>query len=52
MYGEETFGVSGPQIKVRFFGGWDYINNLLKANDWVHQSYASGVPRLSLCLPK
>jgi hypothetical protein len=22
MYRKETFGVSGPHIKVRFFGGW------------------------------
>ena len=24
MYRKETFGVSGPHIKVRFFGGWGY----------------------------
>jgi hypothetical protein len=44
MYRKETFGVSGPHIKVRFFGGWDYNNDILKASDWVHQSYAKGVP--------
>lgn len=44
MYRKETFGVSGPHIKVRFFGGWNYNENILKANDWVHQSYANGVP--------
>ncbi len=44
MYRKETFGVSGPHIKVRFFGGWDYKNDLLNATDWVHQSYANGVP--------
>ena len=44
MYRKETFGVSGPHIKVRFFGGWGYNNDLLNAKDWVHQSYASGVP--------
>ncbi len=44
MYRKETFGVSGPHIKVRFFGGWDYKNNVFDAKDWVHQSYANGVP--------
>jgi hypothetical protein len=44
MYRKETFGVSGPHIKVRFFGGWNYKSDVLKAKDWVHQSYANGVP--------
>jgi hypothetical protein len=44
MYRKETFGVSGPHIKVRFFGGWNFSNDILKAKDWVHQSYAKGVP--------
>ena len=44
MYRKETFGVSGPHIKVRFFGGWGYNKDILDANDWVHQSYANGVP--------
>jgi hypothetical protein len=44
MYRKETFGVSGPHIKVRFFGGWNYNKNTFEAKDWVHQSYANGVP--------
>lgn len=44
MYRKETFGVSGPHMKVRFFGGWNYNKNIFDARDWVHQSYASGVP--------
>jgi hypothetical protein len=44
MYRKETFGVSGPHIKVRFFGGWNYNTDSLKAKDWVHQAYANGVP--------
>jgi hypothetical protein len=44
MYRKETFGVSGPHIKVRFFGGWGYNKNIFDAQDWVHQSYAKGVP--------
>jgi hypothetical protein len=44
MYRKETFGVSGPHIKVRLFGGWGYGKDILDARDWVHQSYAGGVP--------
>lgn len=44
MYRKETFGVSGPHIRVRFFGGWGYGKDLLGAGDWVKQSYAGGVP--------
>jgi hypothetical protein len=44
MYRKETFGVSGPHIKVRFFGGWNYKKDAFSAKDWVHQSYANGVP--------
>src|SRR5580765_907880 len=43
MYRKETFGVSGPHIKVRFFGGWAYNKDVLSAGDWIHQSYAKGV---------
>jgi hypothetical protein len=44
MYRKETFGVSGPHIKVRFFGGWGFNKDILNAGDWVKQSYAGGVP--------
>jgi hypothetical protein len=44
MYRKETFGVSGPHIKVRFFGGWGYNKDIPNAGDWVKQSYAGGVP--------
>jgi Protein of unknown function (DUF3604) len=44
MYRKETFGTSGPRIKVRFFGGWEYNKDLVNAKDWVKQSYAGGVP--------
>ena len=44
MYRKETFGTSGVHIKVRFFGGWGYNKDTLNARDWVHQSYANGVP--------
>jgi hypothetical protein len=44
MYRKETWGVSGPHITVRFFGGWDYGKDILNAGDWVKRSYAGGVP--------
>ena len=44
MYRKETFGVSGPHIKVRFFGGWGYNKDIVNAGDWVKRSYAGGVP--------
>ncbi|MBL8419476.1 MAG: DUF3604 domain-containing protein [Dechloromonas sp.] len=44
MYRKETFGVSGPRIKVRMFGGWGYDKDIVNARDWVKQSYAGGVP--------
>jgi hypothetical protein len=44
MQRKETFAVSGPQIKVRFFGGWEFGPDTLKAKDWVKSGYAKGVP--------
>jgi Protein of unknown function (DUF3604) len=44
MYRKETFGVSGPHIKVRFFGGWGYTKDDLNVKDWVKRSYTGGVP--------
>ena len=44
MYRKETFGVSGPHIKVRLFGGWNYKKDVVNAGDWLKQSYAGGVP--------
>lgn len=44
MYRKETFGVSGPHIKVRFFGGWGYDAGVVNAGNWVQRSYEGGVP--------
>jgi len=41
---KETFGTSGPLIRVRFFGGWDYPEELHKAKDFVAKAYHGGVP--------
>jgi len=44
MHRKETFGVSGPHIKVRLFGGWDYKPELVDDQGWVKAAYAAGVP--------
>ncbi len=44
MYRRETFGVSGPRIRVRIFGGWNYGEALLEDDDWVAAAYAGGTP--------
>ncbi len=44
MYRKETFGTSGPRIKVRFFGGWAYNPALVEQKSWVKAAYSGGVP--------
>jgi len=44
MKRKETFAVSGPHIKVRLFGGWEYSAATLSDQDWVKTGYAKGVP--------
>jgi hypothetical protein len=44
MQRRETFAVSGPHIKVRLFGGWEYTTDMLADQDWVKTGYAKGVP--------
>ena len=59
MQRKETFAVSGPHIKVRFFGGWNYakdatveqkrefwkfVPDWLKDQEWVKTAYEQGVP--------
>jgi len=41
---KETFGTSGPLIRLRFFGGWNYPADLVKDSDFVKNAYAGGVP--------
>lgn len=41
---KETFGTSGPMIKVRFFGGWDFGASDLQGAGFVKAGYARGVP--------
>jgi hypothetical protein len=44
MKRKETFATSGPHIKVRLFGGWDYASGMTNEKDWVKTGYAKGVP--------
>jgi hypothetical protein len=41
---KETFGTSGPLIRVRFFGGWDYAEDLDKDKNFIKSAYKGGVP--------
>ncbi|MEJ2088224.1 MAG: DUF3604 domain-containing protein, partial [Gammaproteobacteria bacterium] len=41
---KETFSTSGPRIRVRFFGGYDYSDDLLADPDPLAEAYAGGVP--------
>ena len=44
MKSKETYGTSGPLIRLRFFGGWDYSDNLVNDKDFVKKAYDGGVP--------
>ena len=41
---KETYGTSGTFIRLRFFGGWEYPDNLSSRTDFVQAVYDSGVP--------
>lgn len=43
MESKETYATSGTRIKVRFFAGYDYPNDLLDHKDWVKKAYTNGV---------
>ncbi len=48
---KETYGTSGPLIRLRFFGGWNFSKNLDKDKDFVKKAYKKGVP-MGRDLPK
>ncbi len=41
---KETFATTGPRIRVRLFGGWDFSNTDANSNDFVKIGYEKGVP--------
>jgi Protein of unknown function (DUF3604) len=43
LHRKETFATSGPRIKLRFFGGWDYNSAILKTASWDQRAYSRGV---------
>jgi len=48
---KETYGTSGTFIRLRFFGGWDYDDDLVKDKDFIKEAYEDGVP-MGQDLPK
>ncbi|MDG1748840.1 MAG: DUF3604 domain-containing protein [Porticoccaceae bacterium] len=40
---KEVFATSGPRIRLRFFAGHNYDQNIVKAPDGIEQAYAKGV---------
>jgi len=44
MQRRETFATSGPMIKVRFFGSFNYAADDVRSPDFVQRAYANGVP--------
>jgi hypothetical protein len=44
MQRREAYGTSGTRPVVRFFGGWDYPDDLCAAPDFAERGYADGVP--------
>ena len=44
MRRKETYATTGPRMRVRVFGGWDFTDADLNAPDWVERGYRRGVP--------
>jgi hypothetical protein len=44
MKAKETYGTSGPLIRLRFFGGWGYPSDLHLDEAFVQKAYDGGVP--------
>ncbi len=40
----ETYATTGPRISVRFFGGWDYPDEMFEDDNFVSIGYKNGVP--------
>jgi hypothetical protein len=44
MQRKEVYGTTGPRMSVRFFGGWDFVDQDLNSRIPVVQGYQKGVP--------
>jgi hypothetical protein len=44
MLRKETFGTSGTRMKVRFFGSFNYNEDIISSENWLTTAYANGVP--------
>ena len=44
MKNKETFGTSGTRMKVRFFGGYNFGEDIFEQDGWLKTAYADGVP--------
>jgi len=44
MKRKETYGTSGTLIRLRFFAGWDFPDDLTNDANFVENAYKSGVP--------
>jgi hypothetical protein len=44
MLRKEAYATSGPRIVSRFFGGWNYSQQLCQQPDRVERAYSGGVP--------
>jgi len=44
MLRKETFGTSGVRMKVRFFGSFNFDNDIISNDNWLTNAYANGVP--------
>ena len=44
MASKETYATSGPRIKLRMFGGYNFDVSMLNDADMVSKAYAAGVP--------
>jgi hypothetical protein len=51
MTSKETYGTTGTLIRLRFFGGWNYPDNLTADKAFVEKAYKDGVP-MGQDLPK
>jgi len=52
IHRREVFGTSGPRIRPRFFGGWDYPADLCDDPEWLARADSGGVPMGSDLEPK